>query len=133
MKTKILSQLKVFIAAGVLAAALLTSGCIAVVAAAGAGAAVAYKRGDLEAWVDAGFDKTAKAANLAVQQLGFAKISETKDAVTDIITARNAADKKIEIHLGHGGNSLTQVKIRVGVFGDESLSVTVLEKIKANL
>ncbi len=133
MKTKILSHRPVLIAVGLLAVTLFMSGCIAVVAAAGAGAVVGYKAGDFESWVDAGFDRSVRATNQAVQQLGFAKINETKDAVSDTITARTTADKAIEIRLAHGGENLTQVKIRVGVFGDEAMSLAILGKIKANL
>ena len=110
-----------------------TSGCLAVAAGAGAGAAVAYVRGDLDATLNAGFEKAVHAANAAVGDLKFAKVSEKKDALQAILTVRNAADKKIEIRVTQVGDALTKVKIRVGVFGDEALSLTILDKIKANL
>jgi hypothetical protein len=47
--------------------------------------------------------------------------------------ARNAADKKIKIEVERTGERLTKVTIRIGVFGDESLSMAILDKIKANL
>jgi hypothetical protein len=108
------------------------SGCLA--AAAGAGAtAVAWVKGELHTTVNGSFEHSVAAANQAVQQLQFAKVSESKDALLAIIVARNAADKKIEIKLEQVGGALTNVKIRVGIFGDEPLSLAVLEKIKANL
>lgn len=110
-----------------------TSGCLAVAAGAGAGTAVAYVRGQLETNVAANFDQTVGAANQALQQLGIAKVSERKDALIDTIVARNAADKKIEIRLENLAQGLTKVRIRVGVFGDEALSMAILDKIKANL
>lgn len=106
---------------------------MAVVAGAGAGAAVAYIRGDLDATVSAGYDKAVKAANAAVADLKFAKVSENKDALQAIIVARNAADKRVEIRVAKVGESVVIAKIRVGVFGDEALSLAILEKIKANL
>lgn len=121
-------------AVGMLLAGVLTitSGCLAVAAGAGAGA-VAWVRGDLEASLNARFDRTVNATNKAIEQLGFAKLSEQKDALLGTIVARNAADKKIEIKLNTVADNVTKVRIRVGVIGDEALSMTILEKIKSNL
>ena len=121
------------VAGAMLGAVALSSGCVAVVAGAGAGAAVAYVRGDLDATVMGGFEKAVRAANGAILDLKFAKVSERKDALQAIIIARNAADKKIEIRVDQLGEKDSRVKIRVGVFGDEALSVAILDKIKANL
>ncbi len=100
---------------------------------AGAGAAVAYVRGDLDANLSANLERSSKAVNRAVETLQFAKVSENKDALQAIFVARNAADKKIEIRLETAGDSLTKIKIRVGVFGDEALSLAILDKVKAAL
>jgi len=135
MKTNPIRQVAVLVSAS-LALALLasTSGCLAVAAGAGAGAAVAYVRGQLEANLGADFDVTATATNRAIQQLGFAKVSESKDALTDIFVVRTASDKRIDIKLENLAHGLTKVKIRVGhFFGDEALSISILDKIKANL
>jgi hypothetical protein len=128
------SALRPLAAALALAVLALTSGCVALVvgAAAGAGATVAYTRGTLEAWLDGGFDQTLAATNKAVQQLGFTKISEKPDGTFTTVTARTTADKKIEIMLGRGGN-ITQVRVRVGLLGDEALSKAVMDKIRAAL
>ncbi len=133
MKTS--HRLTALLATSVLAgsALLSTSGCLAVAAGAGAGAAVAYVRGELEAPLDAGFEKAVVAANRAVQELQFAKVSEHKDALLDLIVARNAADKKIEIRLESESDRRTKLKIRVGFFGDEALSMVILERIKSDL
>jgi hypothetical protein len=121
------------VAGALLGAVALSSGCVAVVAGAGAGAAVAYVRGDLDATVKGGFEQAVRAANGAIVDLKFAKVSERKDALQAIIIARNAADKKIEIRVDQSGEKDSRVKIRVGVFGDEALSIAILDKIKANL
>ena len=115
-----------------LSALAFSAGCLAVAAGAGAGA-VAYVRGDLNTTVEASLDRTHRAVSRAVQQLEFARVSESKDALLSITVARNAADKKIEIRAERMGGTLTKVKIRVGVFGDEALSQAILDKIKANL
>jgi hypothetical protein len=130
MKLRLFSPCVAFLT---LAAALASSGCVAVVAGAGAGAAVAYVRGDLDATLDTGFEKALRAANQAITQLKFAKISEKEDAMLAILVARNAADKKIEIRLEKQSAALTKIKIRVGTFGDEALSMSILDKVRANL
>jgi hypothetical protein len=108
-----------------------TSGCLAVAAGAGAGAAVAYVRGDLDATLNSGFERTVQGANSAIASLQFAKVSESKDSLEAILVARTAGDKKVEIRVKQLSENATTVKIRVGVFGDESLSIAILDKIKA--
>ena len=123
----------VLITGAALAAMAATSGCVAVVAGAGTGAAVAYVRGDLDTTLNATFDKSVRAVNEAVKQLQFAKVSENKDALQAIIVARNAADKKIELRVDKLTADATKLKIRVGTFGDETLTLAILEKVKSNL
>lgn len=113
-------------------AAVFQSGCVAAAVGAGAGA-VAYIRGDLEATFDASLNATVKASDRAINQLEFAKVSEKKDALSANLIARTAQDKKVEIDLIKVGDKVTTVKIRVGVFGDEAVSMAILEKIKQSL
>ncbi len=134
MKTNTLRKfLAASLAGGALAVIVSTAGCLAVAAGAGAGTAVAYVRGQLETTLPSGFDQTTAATNQALQQLGIAKVSERKDVLVDTFLARNAADKKIEIRLENLAQGLTKVRIRVGVFGNQPLSMGILDKIKANL
>ena len=118
---------------GALATLACSSGCVAVAAGAGAGAAVAYVRGDLDTTLNAGFDKSVRAVNDAVKQLQFAKVSEKKDALEGVIIARTAADKKVEFHINKLADDATKLKIRVGTFGDDALTLVILEKVKSNL
>jgi hypothetical protein len=124
-------KFRLMLAAALLAASL--TGCVAVVAGAAGAGTVAWVRGELEATLDANYEKAATAANLAIEQLQFAKISEKKDALTAILIARTAEDKKVEIKVIKIGDQSAKVQIRVGVFGDEALSLTILDKIKTNL
>jgi hypothetical protein len=116
-----------------LATLTLNTGCFAVVAAGAGAGAVAYVRGELESSLDANFDRSLRAAQRTIEQLQFAKVSEKKDALVAVLVARNADDKRIEIRVESQGTSRSAVKIRVGIIGDESLSLTILEKIKSNL
>jgi hypothetical protein len=74
-----------------------------------------------------------KATNKAIVDLQFAKISEKKDALEAILVVRTAADKKIEIKIFKLVDKAAKVQIRVGVFGEQPLQMSVLDKIKANL
>lgn len=113
-------------------AVVIQSGCVVAAVGAGAGA-VAYIRGDLEATLESSLNAAAKATDRAIGQLEFAKVSDRKDALTANYVARTAQDKKIEIILTKVGDKVTKVRIRVGVFGDEAVSLAILEKIKAGL
>ena len=123
---------RLFVAAllGISLAAL--SGCLLAAAGAGAGA-VAYVRGELESNLTNDYDKVVDAARGAIKDLEFAKVSENKDALKAVLVARTAMDKKIEIAISNTGKKLTNIKIRAGVFGDEQLSMSILDKIKAGL
>lgn len=116
-----------------LTALAVTSGCVAVVAGAGAGAAVAYVRGDLDTTLDASFAKSVRAVEKTIAQLKYAKISDHQDALQATLIARNAADQKIELYLEKLTDDATKLKIRVGTFGEEALQNEILAKIKSNL
>lgn len=108
------------------------SGCLAVAAGAGAGA-VAFVRGELETNLNTDYNKVVDSARSAIGELEFAKVSENKDALKAVMVARTAMDKKVEITITNSGKKLTNIKIRVGVFGDEALSMSILDKIKSGL
>lgn len=108
------------------------SGCILAAAGAGAGA-VAYVRGELDAKVDHDYNAVVDATRSALADLEFARVSENKDALKAVMISRTAMDKKVEVTLANSGKKLTSIKIRVGVFGDEQVSMTILDRIKGRL
>lgn len=102
--------------------------------AAGAGAGtVAYIRGELNAPLEASLDRSIAATKKAVEELKFHQISEKSDALTAEFQLRDAQDDSIRVLLKRQTDTLTNVSIRVGTFGDETLSQTVLDKIKKHL
>ncbi|UJS18034.1 MAG: DUF3568 domain-containing protein [Candidatus Jettenia sp.] len=100
--------------------------------AAAAGTA-AYTLGELRSMEQVSLDRTWQAAQKAVEDLEYTVTSREKDALAANLIARGAGDKKIEINLRKVSEEMTEVKIRVGTFGDESLSRLVLKRIKKNL
>jgi hypothetical protein len=120
-------------AAGLLA---LTNGCLLFVAGAAAGAGVgtyAYVNGEIKGSESAPLDRTWDATLAAMKDLQFPIIKQSKDALQGQLTARNASDTKIEINVKMMSKSTTEIRIRVGTFGDESLSRLILEKIKSHV
>ena len=124
---------KIWLISVALGLAAAMSGCVAVVAGAAGAGAVAWVRGELQATVDASFETTARAAKHAIEQLKFARVSENEDALMSTIVARTSDDKKVEIKVSKVADHAAKVQIRVGTFGDESVSLAILDKIKANL
>lgn len=125
------TRLSLFIALGLLP---ILSGCAAAVAGAAAGAgAIAYVRGELQSTLPHDFNKTVEATRVALKELEFTKISDKKDAIDAELVYRTALDKKVTVKLNKMTDTFTKVKIRIDLLGDEALSITILEKIKANL
>lgn len=111
----------------------LQTGCLVVAAGAAGAGTVAYIRGELSSTLDTPYESAVRATNRGLQALEFARISENKDALTAIVIYRTADDKKVEVKVTKVTETTTKVAIRVGIFGDEKLSMTVLDKIKENL
>lgn len=126
-------QIRSALFAALVPLALLMSGCLVVAAGAAGAGTVAYIRGELDATVSASLDRMDVAANAALQELQFVKVNESRDALAADITARTALDKKISIRLTKTGDTMTRIQIRVGLFGDETVSRTLLDQIRDNL
>lgn len=123
------------IAAALLAVAALPwlTGCVVVAAGAVGAGAVAYVRGELESSVEADLDTTYAAAQRALDKLEFARIEQRKSGVDAQLIHRTALDKRVEIKLKKITERLTKIEIRIGIVGDQELSLTLLDKIRAEL
>ena len=114
----------------------LTNGCFLFVvgAAAGAGAAgYAWVDGEIKATEAASLNQTWDASLAAMKDLEFPVTDQAKDALQGDLTARNANNTNIKIKLKYISNTSTEIRIRVGTFGDESLSRIILNKINNHL
>lgn len=114
----------------------LQSGCAALLltggAAAGAGT-FAYVKGELKASESAPLPKVYDASLAAMHNLEFAVTSQEKDALSAKIVARAVGDKKVQVNLKKTTEGVTEIRIRVGTFGDETTSRLILDKIKSGL
>lgn len=115
---------------------LMQIGCV--VAAVGVGAAagagtIAYLKGELKALEDANIDRVWRATEGAVNELNFIVTNKVKDAVSAKLDALTADNKSVHITLKRKTDSLTEITIRIGTFGNEELSRLILEKIQKRL
>lgn len=117
----------------VLTSLTLFSGCVALVAAGGAAGTVAYVRGELHANLEADVPTLNDAVVEAARKLELAKISEDADKISGKFVYRNAKDTKITIKTEESTDTITELKIRVGWFGDENMSRRILNRIEKNL
>ena len=113
--------------------AALIQGCVVAAVGAGAVGTMAYVRGDLEAVEDANIDVVYQATKKAIEELELTLTMTEKDALSAVIGARDAQDKKITIKLKAISDGTTKISVRVGVFGDETKSRLIYEAIKKNI
>lgn len=125
--------LRLVVAVGLTGVTVVQSGCLAVAAGVAAAGTVVYIRGELQASLANPYRDVITATGKALGKLQFRKISEKGDALKTVIVARTGSDKKVEITVKKVTDSVTKVEIRVGVFGDEALSMTILDNIKQAL
>lgn len=118
----------------VIALSLLRSiGCAPLWVAGGAAAGVgtyAYIEGALVATEDVSLDKAWKATEKAMEDLQLTATYKGKDALSGEVIARRGMGKKIKIKLEKKSDTLTEIRIRAGIFGDESMSREIHKTIK---
>jgi hypothetical protein len=116
-----------------LAAACTATG-VALAAGAAAGAATAaYVQGDLQTDLDATPTEVAAAAESAFQELRMPLVSSESTEVDGRVEAKTAREKRVLVVLESLGEGRTKTAIRVGTFGDESLSRKILDRIREHL
>jgi hypothetical protein len=114
----------------------LTSGCFLFVvgAAAGAGAAgYAWVDGEVKTTEGFSMNQTWDASLAAMKDLEFTVTDKSKDALSGFLAAQSADNKTIKINLKYISKTSTEIRIRVGTFGDENLSRIILNKINSHL
>jgi hypothetical protein len=111
----------------------LNGGCMLAAVGLGAAGTVAYARGDLQAVEVAGIDDVYQATLKALDELELHPTTKSKDALSAVIIARDAEDKKVTIKLKAEAEGSTKLSIRIGVFGSEAKSRMIYQKIQENL
>lgn len=110
------------------------SGCLALVAGAGAGAAgVVYVKGKLEDEVQAPVPEVHEATVKALKDLNMPIVVDRADSLTGEVKSKLADGKDVTIELERETQKTTKVGIRVGMVGDEKQSLEILDQIKKHL
>jgi hypothetical protein len=111
----------------------LLTGCAALLvgAAAGAGGA-AYVQGELKLTEPVALDAAQRAAEQAMKDLKLAVIKRQQDGLSGVIEGRTAGDQKVTIKTKRLTVKSTEVRVRVGVLGDETMSRQILSRMQAN-
>ncbi|MHC4174295.1 MAG: DUF3568 family protein [Planctomycetota bacterium] len=120
---------QVFVMVLLVGTAALIEGCVIAAVGTGAAGTVAYVRGDLEAVESKKLDVVYEATLKAVDELELNVTKKTKDALSAVIVARDAQDKKITIKLSATTEETTKLSIRIGLFGSETKSRLIYQKI----
>jgi hypothetical protein len=112
---------------------LLLQGCVVAAVGLGAAGTIAYVRGDLQAVESESIDDVYEATLKALKELELIPTRKTKDALGAEIITYDAQDKKITIRLKSAAEGTTKLSIRIGVFGSETKSRLIYQKIHDNL
>ena len=128
-----MSKRQVLLVVMLIGSMLLLQGCLAAAVGVGAAGTIAYARGDLEAIESQSIDEVYEATLIALKELELLPTSKSKDALVAEIITYDAQDKKVTINLKSMGDGSTKISIRIGVFGSESKSRLIYQKIRDNL
>ena len=69
----------------------------------------------------------------AMNDLEFKTVAKAKDFFNAELQATSASEKQIKVALARISDTSTEIKIRVGSFGDKSLSQQILQTIRKRL
>jgi hypothetical protein len=107
----------------------LLSGCPAVIVGAGAAGTMAYLDGALKSVEPHSIDEVYKATQKVLKDLDMKVVKDTKKKERAEIAARDEGDRKLTITLTSEYEGITNISIRIGMFGDETRSRSLYTKI----
>jgi hypothetical protein len=123
--------------------ALINGGCLALAAAGAAGGAAAagfyYYKGRIYRDYPATLPDTRAALRASLTELGFPVLGEEADGEGAFVKTRTADDSKVRIYIESvtsrvpADGPMARVSIRVGAFGDEAVSVRILNQVTMHL
>jgi hypothetical protein len=114
--------------------ALAAAGCSPIVVTPGTtSAAAVYSGGSLYGAEDASLDKVWNGVQGAVKELQFKETFSEKDVFTGRLYANRADGTGVKFYLKKRDEKLTQIEIRVGVFGNPAESRELYDKVRAHM
>ena len=121
------------IAVALLCSMLFISGCPLILAGGAGAGGMAYYKGELKAELNGTPPQVIQATERAFEDLIWNKIAASASATDGKAEAKTATGKEISVTVTQKTATISAIAIRVGVMGDETLSRTLLDKIKAQL
>jgi len=110
------------------------TGCVGLaIGAAGGAAGAVYAKGRLTDQLDGNVERSYNAALAALRARDLVIQEQEADVSSAFIRSEFIDGKEIRISLDAITSQVTEVKIRVGLTGDHSRSIMLLEDIKARL
>lgn len=124
---------QIFTALMIAAATILSSGCVAMVAGGAAAGGTAYVMGELKVDIEASPSQLRSAIKGAGKDLNLQSISAAGDELDGEYIFRTAGDEKVTIRYQVKTDKIAELGIRVGTFGDRSMSVRINQAIERRL
>jgi len=94
---------------------------------------ITFEAGELRSNVEVSLDELDLACRQAIETLGYEQVETTQDAKRILWRARTASGDAVELQLAARTASKTELRIRVGVLGNEARSRLILEQIHQSL
>jgi hypothetical protein len=111
-----------------------SAGCGALLLIGGAGtSAIAFATGELRSTEKVPLAELDRACSVAIETLGYDKVERVQQPGKIRWQALTASGDPVDIHLTAEGKDETELRIRIGVFGDEARSRLVREQIQQSL
>lgn len=92
-----------------------------------------YLRSHLAGTIGAALPKLERATEAAMEELDFVAVEVVSDKLRGEIRSKMADGTKVTVHLIAQDFETTVIRIRVGLFGDQSVSVQILRHIQKQL
>ena len=111
-------------------------GCAAALVGAGGGAGVgtySYIKGELKVIYAQGYDKVVSATEQTVKDMGFILKKEKKDELRCRIKAKMADGTGVKLAVDKASESITQLRIKVGWWGNKGLSIQIMRAIERRM
>lgn len=94
---------------------------------------ISFEAGELRSNVEVSLDELDLACRKAIETLGYEQVETTQDTKRILWRARTASGDAVELQLAARTASKTELRIRVGVLGNEARSRLILEQIHQSL
>lgn len=109
------------------------AGCGVVLIGGAAAGTVGYMSGELTATLDSAYEQVVAATNRAIAENSIVEVTKTPEKYQVSYVLKTPQGDKVQLHVAYATKKLTDVSIRVGLFGDEPLSRHILNEIESRL